>query len=370
MPKKNNVFAHYPWIESKKRFRVRVRIGEQEHAITGKSPDEIDEKYATMMEAHEAGLVLNDTTTVAQYIKKWFPVKMAGMSHSHTTNIRAIANNHIAPSFGNMRLRDVKPLHIQAMLADRQHLSHSHLSKILIYTRQLFDSALDNGLILRNPCDKIAAAGKPSIKRGILSERQTEELLEAIKDTRALPFVAIAVYTGMRREEICGLQWDCVHLDGNAPYIEVRRAVHFEGNRGVINDTLKSKAAYRNIPIPQILVAILRDVRNTSSSFFVIPAADGQHMSLMAYRRIWEVASKRVPFRITPHMLRHTYVTKLCDSGMDIKKIQYLAGHSKVELTLNIYTHAINNRPDELTHDIVNIFDKGSREGSAANVKA
>jgi len=61
-------------------------------------------------------------------------------------------------------------------------------------------------------------------------------------------------------------------------------------------------------------------------------------------------------FRITPHQLRHTYITTLCQSGMDIKKIQYLAGHSDIKMTLNVYSHVVNNRPDELIEAVERAF--------------
>ena len=63
-----------------------------------------------------------------------------------------------------------------------------------------------------------------------------------------------------------------------------------------------------------------------------------------------------VDFDVTPHLLRHTYITELCVSGMYIKKIQYLAGHEDVQMTLRIYTHATNNTPNELGPTVVKIF--------------
>ncbi len=53
-----------------------------------------------------------------------------------------------------------------------------------------------------------------------------------------------------------------------------------------------------------------------------------------------------IDFAVTPHILRHTYITNLILSGANIKIVQYLAGHSKVETTLNIYTHLMDSRPE------------------------
>ena len=59
----------------------------------------------------------------------------------------------------------------------------------------------------------------------------------------------LGLYAGLRREEILALKWDAVYLDGDFPYLAVRRAWHTENNRPVILDELKTKAAERNIPL-------------------------------------------------------------------------------------------------------------------------
>ena len=61
-------------------------------------------------------------------------------------------------------------------------------------------------------------------------------------------------------------------------------------------------------------------------------------------------------FKVHPHLLRHTYITRLCESGMDIKKIQYLAGHSDIKMTLNVYSHVVGNSPKELIGAVENAF--------------
>ena len=48
---------------------------------------------------------------------------------------------------------------------------------------------------------------------------------------------------------------------------------------------------------------------------------------------------RSLDFHVTPHQLRHTYITRLFESGLDIKEIQYLAGHSTIDMTLRVYTH-------------------------------
>ena len=103
----------------------------------------------------------------------------------------------------------------------------------------------------------------------------------------------IALYSGLRREEILGLQWDCVFLDAPAPYISVRRAWRTEHNRPVVSTTLKTKAARRDVPIPKCLVDRLREVKEKSISEYVIADSKGQPLSYSQFQRVWKYVTVR-----------------------------------------------------------------------------
>ena len=77
----------------------------------------------------------------------------------------------------------------------------------------------------------------------------------------------------------------------------------------------------------------------------------------------------KIDFRPTPHQLRHTYITRLIESGMDIKKVQYLAGHDDIRMTLNIYSHVVGNTPEELIGAVAAAFS-GQSSGQNENQTA
>lgn len=58
----------------------------------------------------------------------------------------------------------------------------------------------------------------------------------------------------------------------------------------------------------------------------------------------------------TPHILRHTYITRLILGGMDLKRVQYLAGHSDPKVTIKIYTDLMGHAPEDLIDDVAAIF--------------
>lgn len=239
-----------------------------------------------------------------------------------------------------------------------------------------------------NPCVDLRAGGKRAAEKEALTRQQMRTLEDAVAGTRIYPFVMVGLYAGLRREEILGLEWDCVHLDGAAPYISVRRALRWVHNQPVVSDELKSAAARRDVPIPPTLVGCLADLQRTATGDYVISSSDGQPWSMTAYRNAWRYITRRqtgtakrtehgetvlrekklgetvrnskvqitIDFDVTPHILRHTYITNLILSGANVKVVQYLAGHSKVETTLNIYTHLIERSPEANLGTVLQAF--------------
>lgn len=63
-------------------------------------------------------------------------------------------------------------------------------------------------------------------------------------------------------------------------------------------------------------------------------------MTLSSYKSMWRHIAKGLPdTHISAHTLRHTYITRMFEAGLDIKEVQYLAEHSTVDMTLRVYTH-------------------------------
>lgn len=226
-----------------------------------------------------------------------------------------------------------------------------------------------------------------------LTDVQATVLLDAIRGLPPYPFVMLCLYAGLRREEALGLQWDSVVLDGEAPYITVCRAWRCEHNRPVVSKDLKTRAANRTIPIPPPLVDCLRAVKKISASQHVIANVDGGPLTGTQWRQLWNYVTTRstkertyyrykdgkktqhtvtptlgekaahngnvvysIDFHVTPHQLRHTYITNLLLAGVDVKTVQYLAGHEHAKITLDIYAHLTYNRPADLIEKVNKAF--------------
>lgn len=347
-------------------------------AVYAKTPQELAQKVAERTEEIERRKQLAENPLVWQYAQTWYKLYTPRLSDSRKSDYAIAINRHICPIIGSLHMLDVTPGDIADVMLSCADLSRSSQDKIVCALKKIFAAGEKAGVVRVNPCVDLRAGGKRAAEKEALTRQQMRTLEDAVAGTRIYPFVMIGLYAGLRREEILGLEWDCVHLDGAAPYISVRRALRWVHNQPVVSDELKSAAARRDVPIPPTLVGCLADQQRTATGDYVISSSDGQPWSMTAYRNAWRYITRRqtgtakrtehgetvlrekklgetvrnskvqitIDFGVTPHILRHTYITNLILSGANVKVVQYLAGHSKVETTLNIYTHLIERSPE------------------------
>ena len=348
-----------------------------------------EELYQKELEARrevEEAIFRRENPTVADYCEKWLLMQSAKVSSATIKGYASKMNNYIVKPLGDMYLSDVTADDLRLALVPVSKKSAGMYNTVNMLIKCIFYSAERSQLIDYNPSVGISAkGGKPTRQKEALTDEQVTLLLDA---TRGLPpyvFIMIGLYSGLRREEILALQWDCVYLDVPTPYISVQRAWRTEHNRPVISTVLKTKAARRDIPIPQCLVDCLREVKAASISEYVIADSKGQPLSYSQFQRVWHYVTVRttkertyykyvngqsikytvnpslgghqknnpkivysMDFDVTPHQLRHTYITNLLYAGVDPKTVQYLAGHENSKTTMDIYGKVKYNKPEEL----------------------
>lgn len=380
--------------KKRKQYRKRMSIDGTMRDIWADTKQELRARIDEIKAQQAAGLQLNDKTTFTEYAVRWLPLVTAGLTPSGANDYTNAINNWLVPRLGDKLLKEIKPLDVDELLLSMADKSRSTQKTVLRTLRSLMDSAEENGLILRNPAKRKKAGGAVAVEKEPLTDAQQAILLSAVKGTRAYPFVALALYAGLRREEILGLLWTDVHMDDSTPWLGVRHVVRFDRGQPILSDTLKSKAARRDIPIPPQLLDILRDEHaliasgDRPASVMVVPTTSGKVCTSTSFFRLWELVETRrksgpedktpkntpkmhhcervIDFTVTPHLLRHTYITRLCASGLDIKKIQYLAGHADPTVTLRIYSHVVGNRPEDIYDKIKQAFSDGSGSDSGS----
>ncbi len=388
MAKKNDI-PNYGMIEEKGYVYYRTRVKDADgktRTLKAKTPEELYEKECKMRDEVEDILFRRANPTVREYCEKWLKIQEGKLTEGTLKGYRCDMKNYIVNPLGDMYLSDVRSDDIQLAMIRVSKKSEAVYNRVNMLFKCIFYSAERSELIDYNPSAKISAkGGKPAKERVPLTDEQVKVLLDTVRELPPYVFSMIALYSGLRREEILGLKWDCVFLDAPTPYISVRRAWRSIKNRPVVTEVLKTPAAKRDIPIPKKLVECLREQKAKSISDYVIADSNGEPLSYSQFDRVWKYVKVRstkerfyykyvngqaircrvkhelgecqknnpkivatIDFDVTPHVLRHTYITNLIYDGVDPKTVQYLAGHENSKTTMDIYAKVKYNNPKDL----------------------
>ena len=319
--------------------------------IRAKTRAELDEKVLKAQILVNSGVDICSEETFGHFAQMWYDLyKKPYLRENSLNSIKYVLNQHILPYIGGYRLRDITPMQIQAIMAGLSGKSNSLQSKVLMNLRSIFSAAQDNGLVARSPVSNmLKPTGNVTQEKTTLTLLESQLLLERVENIRAKTFLLIGLHSGMRRGEILGLQWK--DIDFEEKVIHVRHNAVVSENETKVSEDLKTKAAKRNIPLSEDLDAWLSERKKTSHSQYVIAMENHKPLTKSSYRSMWKLIERELPdTHITAHILRHTYITRLFEAGLDVKEIQYLAGHSTMDMTLKVYTH----------------YDRRSREAKTA----
>lgn len=364
-------------------YRKRLKAPDGSYiSVYGRTQAELAEKVTLRKNQLAAEGVPPRELYVFEYAAGFYARRAPHLSADRKKLYQFQINSVICPVIGGKAMAEVTPDDLQDVLATRAHLSRRSQEDTVQILKQIFGAAADSDVIPKDPARKLKPGGKAPEQRLALTEEQQAVLLAAVRGLKVETMVMLGLYAGLRRGEICGLRWDCVHLDGAAPFLEVRRACRWPDHlRPVVSDELKTPAARRDIPLPPQLLAYLKELRaglpENADRLYVYGDDRGRPVSYSTLRRRWEAIrtrstasgrelGERVPhhritvtlnFMPSPHILRHTYVTRLVLSKMDLKRVQYLAGHADPEITLKIYTSLQKTAPEDLAADVWAAFD-------------
>ena len=351
--------------KAKKKFATHVTLPSGRRVyVSGKTKAELNEKVAQARLESGVGVDVGNTVRFEDYARTWLKVyKEPKLRPNSYTTVKTNLENHVLPFFSGILIRDIKPLHIQMFLSSISDLSQSTQKKCWHILGAILRTAAENGIIMKSPISKeTGPAGEPPKDVEPLSCDQARALLDATRGTRVYTFCLIALTTGLRRGEILGLMWEDINLKTGILTVQHNKTFPANENDAPVTTLLKTEAAHRRIPLPDVLRTFLEQERKRSSSPYVLSMENGQSLTRASFRRMWSAIDVRTvtderplgstvsggrdgPIRVSldftchPHQLRHTCITQWVESGLDVKRVQYLAGHSTLEMTLKIYTH-------------------------------
>lgn len=350
-------------------FRTRVTDADGKRVpLYASTCEELYKKEQDARQQVQDILFRRQNPTVEDYCERWLLMRSATVTQDTLRNYRREMYKYIVEPLGNLYLSDVTADDIKLALVPVSKRAKHTFDTVNMLIKSVFYSAERSEVIDYNPAAKISAkGGVPGKPMDALTDEQVKKLVDTVKGLPPYVFVMLGLYAGLRREESLALQWDCVFLDTPTPYISVRRAWRGSHRKEPeISTVLKTPASRRDIPIPKCLVECLREAKQFSKSAFVISNRKGGPLSEGEFVGVWYHVKSRtagekisykyvngehiryttysipgshrkdfpnhvysLDFHVTPHQLRHTYITNLLYMGVDPKTVQYLAGHKK-----------------------------------------
>lgn len=300
-------------------------------------------------QAAEAAKIL----TLRQYGERVFmPAKAVTMSENGRSSYQNCLDRQIYPVLGDMKMPEITPAQISALLLDIQAQGKAHATVIKAYTilHTLFKMAYLGDMIDRNPMDKVERPKprKDEVKESEPAAYTAEEvkrLLAVLKDEplKWQALIRLLIDTGIRRGECCALKWQNVNFKTGE--IRIAGNLCYTATKGVYLDTPKS-GRVRVVYASDDTMALLRQLRieqakKAVSAFVFTKEGSPEPMHPQSPTRYLKKLSERsgIP-DLHPHKLRHTFASIAITNGADVASVSEVLGHSDKAVTLRMYTHA------------------------------
>lgn len=338
--------------------------------------------------------------------KEWEP-KCAKKRLAPTTYEQYMncVNNRILPAFQYLRLDQIKPKHILDFLHNLEEegmrldvtkdedgkivkkegkLSSSSIFYHYRVLNNIFNFAQELQLIKENPCKEI---DKPKVEYeevDIYTSEEAARLLECLESETHVPhwqiIFKLAIYTGMRRSELCGLEFK--HFDYKNNAVHIKQALTYTKDTGYnIHEIKKGNrtARQRTVYLPQKLMEDIKKLEHQrkverfaigeknlwmeGKYNFILARENGHPYHPRTVQRWWERFIKRHNLKyINVHALRHTSATLLIMDNVNPKTVSARLGHSSTAVTTGTYGHAVDEADRLATEKLQKIIDQQAAE--------
>ena len=317
---------------------------------------------ARLVNAQQNGTLIDGSKlTLSQFLDRWERDWIAGNVSARTGQRYRELMGHVRPRIGNVPIQKLKPVHIgelYATLLREGRGKNGHAPRTVGHVHRVLHRALGFaaqwGIVPNNVAALVDPPRVPSTEIDALTPVQVLAVLETLRGKSIYLIAALALATGMRRNELLALRWQDVDLDKGKLTVEqsleqVKGRIAFKAP--------KTRHGRRTIALPSSTVAELRThwkaqqqqrmalgLGKAPGNSQVLATFDGRPRSPNAVTKEWSLAMAKAGMpNITLHSLRHTHASHLIANGVDILTVSRRLGHGSPTITLSVYGHLMHN---------------------------
>lgn len=282
-------------------------------------------------------------------------------------------------AIGHLKLSDIRPMHLNAFYKnlaepgvckrnrydEEGNVIHMGLSpKSILEHHRLISKILNTAvrweLINNNAARRADPPSVPYQERKCLDVEEVKRMLFLLhgEPVQYRVMITLLVYTGMRRGELCGLEWKDIDFEHST--LTISRSSQYIGNKQLITKDPKTKAGIRKLSMSATISTLLSDYQRwqekekekvgdqwieTGRLFTQWNGKPIYPDTLTAW--FPDFLKRHGLPKVTLHSLRHSNATLMIAEGTDIRTVSNRLGHAQTSTTLNIYTHALKSRDQE-----------------------
>lgn len=354
------VFDHY---ENGKRKQIRRR--------GFKTKREANEEMTQLQnELKEGEFVNKNNYTISSFMKYWLEnVRKLECDECTFYNNNLYYKNHIKPRIGAIKLQSLNIQDCQKFVNDMHEEGYARntIDRVCTLIKQCLDAAMMYKYVKQNNMRGVTLPRRQKMNMKVWTIEQANYFLNFTKNKRYHCVYALALLAGMRQGEILGLRWSDIDFDKKT--ITVYQTLTHYGKSLKIGT--KTSAGDRTISIPSQLVAILIKQREQyqklkdelGSNFIDIDIVifnlknGGTIFPSNLTKQYIKDVEKSGLFHIRFHDLRHTHATMLIARNTNVKVISERLGHSKIGVTLDVYSHVLPSMQQEVVKDLEEIIN-------------
>lgn len=373
--------------ENKGTYEARAMVNGVRISLYGSDLGKLLEEFESAKKQAKSGADYKRIEmTLNEWFEEWFSsVKAHKVKETSVSPMKNNFKRTFGFYIGSMKLKDIKPMDVQHALnaMEETGISNSAMREALGRLRECMEFAVGNQLIAVNPCliVEVPWTYKKAKEEIALTQEEQDALLNEVEDSWYREMFYFMCLTGVRVGELGGLKWCDIDMDKRVIFI--RRSLSCSYCNGVKKEVLvtpKTVNSTRQIPFLGEMEEILKlqkekqlllkkelgnrwrgkeefeDLVFTTGmgspcSRYIVEKEIKKIISRIREKEaVAAVQENRIPKVIRdfhPHTLRHTFATRCFENKMEPKVVQALLGHSSISITLNIYTHVLDNKMEE-----------------------